>query len=66
MVLSVLVSYLNDVFRKDVFRQSNCQPRGSVADMGEATRQLSLSDEMNASSVSTAVNNCRDSGGKPA
>lgn len=61
-----MYSHLNDVFRKDVFKQNNCQPRGSVADMGEATRQLSFSDEMNANSVSTAVNNCRDSGGKPA
>lgn len=35
-VLSVLVSHLNDAFRKDVLRQNNCQPRGSVADMGES------------------------------
>lgn len=36
MVLSVLVSHLNDAFRKDVLRQNNGQLRGSVAGMGES------------------------------
>lgn len=36
MVFSVLVSHSNDAFRKDVLRQNNSQPRGSVGDMGES------------------------------